>query len=374
MKISVATAKEIVKQISEILDQKINIIDTDGVIIASSTKEREGSIHGGAKKLLEENLNQLIVEDDLQYEGSKNGVNLPIMFQGELAGIIGITGKVEDVLKYGQIIKRMTEILLLDARIKEQDIIEQKARDRFLDEWILGGYEAKSPGEFYRMAEALSVDVQNPGRIVILQLFEEHTVEDRVQTEISRYVRRTIREQLAGNVFRTATRMVCVIGDVPDEKLESVVRGIIDEVKSLFHCRLIAGADSGSNVLHLRENFKKAEKALELSVKRDVDITCYDELDIDFLLGNIPKEASLQYIQKLFGERTEEEIQTCLEFVKLYLEADGSLVRLSEEMFLHKNTVKYKIKKLEEMTGVDIRTTKGTYLFTLALKLWENIQ
>ena len=41
MKISSATAKEIVNQISEVLGQKINIMDTDGVIIASSTAERE---------------------------------------------------------------------------------------------------------------------------------------------------------------------------------------------------------------------------------------------------------------------------------------------------------------------------------------------
>ncbi len=72
MKISSTTAKEIVKQISEVLEQKINIMDTNGIIIASSTAEREGSIHGGAKKIIRENLNQLIFENDSQYEGSQN--------------------------------------------------------------------------------------------------------------------------------------------------------------------------------------------------------------------------------------------------------------------------------------------------------------
>lgn len=374
MKISSATAKEIVNQISEVLGQKINIMDTDGVIIASSTAEREGSIHGGAKKIIEENLKQLIVENDLQYEGSQNGVNLPIIFQREIIGIIGITGKVEDVLKYGQIIKKMTEILLLDGRIKEQEIIEQKARDRFFDEWILCGYESKNPQEFYRMAEAFAVDVSKPKRIAVLQILSENKVEDRIQTEISRYIRKAVHEHFGGNVFRTATKIVCVLDEMDEEFLISGLREILYQIRNLFNCRLVAGIDSEAEVLHLYDNFRKAVKALELSIKRDSEVTCYDELDINFVLGNVPKEVCMQYIRRLFGDIELEEIQKYLDFAKIYLEANGSLVVMSEQLFLHKNTVKYKIKKLEQITGIDIRTSNGIYTYTLALKLWENVR
>ncbi len=372
MKISPATAKEIVNQISEVLDQKVNIIDTDGVIIASSTAEREGSIHGGAKKIIEENLNELIVENDLQYEGSQNGVNLPIVFQREIVGIIGITGKVEDVLKYGQIIKKMTEILLLDSRIKEQEIIEQKSRERFFDEWILGEYETKNPTEFYRTAETLAVDVEKPKRIVVLQIQADKLIEDRVQTEISGYIRRAMKERFNGNVFRTATKIVCILEEQKKETLFRGVQELIAEIQAMFGYQFVAGIDSGAGTLHLNENFKKAVKAVELSTKRGVDVTCYDELDIEFVLGTVSKEVCQQYIYRLFGNLEVEEIQKYLDFAGVYLEEDGSLVGISQRLFLHKNTVKYKIKKLEEVTGVDIRTSNGIYTFTLAMKLWEN--
>lgn len=373
MKISSATAKEIVNQISEVMEQKINIMDTDGVIIASTTAERVGSIHGGAKRIIKENLTQLIVENDLQYEGSQNGVNLPIVSQGEIVGIIGITGKVEDVLKYGQVIKRMTEILLLDRRIKEQEIIEQKARDRFFDEWILGGYEMKSPAEFYRMAENLAVDVHTPKRIVVLQMQSEKEIEDRIQTEISRYIRRAVQEQFAGNVFRTATKIVLVLDEPKQDVLRNSIRGIQKQISTLYGCRLIAGLDDKAEILHLHDSFKRAVKAMEVSAKRNADLTYYDELDIDFVFGNVPKEVCEHYIHKLFGDQKIEVIRRCLDFAQMYLSTNGSLVKMSERLFIHKNTVKYKIKKLEEITGVDIRTAEGIYKFMLALKLWENI-
>jgi carbohydrate diacid regulator len=82
-----------------------------------------------------------------EYEGSKNGINLPIEFNEEIIGVIGITGNYNQVYKYGQIIKKMTEILLLDSYRREQHMIEQKARDRFLEEWIFGRYESNYPQE-----------------------------------------------------------------------------------------------------------------------------------------------------------------------------------------------------------------------------------
>ena len=62
-----------------------------------------------------------------------------------------------------------------------------------------------------------------------------------------------------------------------------------------------------------------------------------------------------------------------LEFARIYLEENGSLIAIGERLFLHKNTVKYRIARLNEQTGVDIRTCRGAYIFTLALKFWNRL-
>lgn len=372
MKIEASIAKEIATQLAETIEQNINIMNTEGIIIASSDSAREGQIHEGAKKLIAEQLPLLVVEDNLQYAGAKNGVNLPIMFENELVGTIGITGKVSEVLKYGQIIRKMTEILLLDNRIREQAVIEQKARDRFYDEWILGKLEEKNEAEFKRMAEALGVDAFAVVRIAALAVSFEKTVDDSIYTQISHYIRKILRKELAGNAFRTATKMICIVEEDKSHLLAVTFKNITQELEKRYGCRIHIGVSNVPAKLHLHENYERASAALDMAIRRKELLVWYDEFDFDFVMQDIPKETCYRYLNRLFGEM-DTSAEKELEFAKVYLEENGSLIAIAEHLFLHKNTVKYRIAKLTERTGVDIRTCHGAYVFSLALKLWGRL-
>lgn len=372
MKIETSTAREIVTQLAETIGQNINIMDTDGIIIASSDPEREGQMHDGARKLIAERMPLLAVEDDVQYAGARNGVNLPIVFENELVGTIGITGKVSEVLKYGQIIKRMTEILLLDSRIRERTVIEQKARDRFYDEWILGELEEKNGAEFQRMAEALSIDVMRTVRIAAISISFDRKVDDDIYTQISRSIRKTLKNRLSGSAFRTATRMICIVDEEKTELLIPTFERTAEELRERYGCEIHIGVANIPATLHLRENYERASAALDMAVARGELLVRYDEFDLDFIMGEIPEETCRRYLTGLFG-RADASIASDMEFAGVYLEENGSLTAIGERLFLHKNTVKYRIARLTERTGVDIRTCHGAYVFTLAIKLWDRL-
>jgi len=101
------------------------ICDLDGVIIAAQVRSRIGNVHPGAQRLLRENLPEILVTTE-QEEASggtmKAGCNLPIHYNGELIGSIGITGdpeKSEPVTRMasGLIAKELRERELLDLLI-----------------------------------------------------------------------------------------------------------------------------------------------------------------------------------------------------------------------------------------------------------------
>lgn len=369
MEISQATASEIAKQLFETIGHKINIMNTQGVIIASSDLSRIGKIHGGAKKILDESLPYLIVEDDTQFEGSRNGVNLPIVFENEVVGVIGITGPVDQVFQYGKIIKRMTEILLLDSKTKEQLVIEQKARDRFFDEWILGKLEERNPLEFERMAASLSVNIKRPVRIAVLSLVSDYALSDNELTNISRDIRRFISTKLNGNAFRTATKLVCILDCHDNSYINKSLLELLSTIKRNYSCDCVAGIDHQKSVLHLNNNYSLALKAMEIAKKRGVPVLFYDPFDLEFMIEGLTRETKDRFIFSLFPNLPKEEIEGHLDFAKIYLEENGSLIAISNRLFLHKNTIKYKINKLTEITGVDIRTSRGIYLFTLATNM-----
>ena len=61
------------------------------------------------------------------------------MYQAEgIAGVIGITGRYEDVAGYGQIVKKMVEILIRENAEQDERRMGQRVLNRFLEDWVLG--------------------------------------------------------------------------------------------------------------------------------------------------------------------------------------------------------------------------------------------
>ena len=85
-------AQAIVEEIEPVIDESINIMDSDGIIVASTNVSRLGQYHGGAHRVVLERLPELTIEFDGQYPGSLKGVNFPIVVHDETIGVVGITG------------------------------------------------------------------------------------------------------------------------------------------------------------------------------------------------------------------------------------------------------------------------------------------
>lgn len=103
----------------KIINQELNFFSTEGVIIASTDPNRIGQVnHEGAQFALDKN-QPIVIEFDNQYEGAKQGINLPVDIDNQIVGVIGITGKKEEVAQYGEIIKEMTKVLILNNAARE---------------------------------------------------------------------------------------------------------------------------------------------------------------------------------------------------------------------------------------------------------------
>ncbi len=373
MVISESIANQVVEQLSCVIDQHINIMDVTGTIVGSTDKARIGTIHGGAKRILSENLKDLLIESNEEYEGSKSGINLPVLFDGEIVGVIGITGQSDEVRKYGEIIKKMTEILLRDSNAQEQRTIEQKARDRFFDEWLFNAFDVKSPEEFRRRAALLGIYPEKIKRVAILYITSDgiEPLSDLALTEISRDLRRILTEVKHAEMFRTATKFVCLFGGLSDKEITDVLRGAVSSVKNKHHCQVTAGIDSGSAAPHISGQFEQAERALNTSRGKNTDITVYDELDpVQFAYG-ISQKDRRRFIERLFGNIKSDEVDEWLSFLRVFYEMDGSINATAERLSMHKNTVQYKLNKLACLSGHDPRSFSSAFLFQFAIELSE---
>ena len=149
MYISKIAAQAIVEEIGEEIHEHVNMMDAEGVIIASTNSARIGQTHEGARRIITEGLPELYITGDMENETTRRGINLPLIVRGEIVGVVGITGEKERVVGYGKIVRRMTEIMVTDSIQKDKKRYDQRVRYRFIQEWI-----EKSAAGSYKIGRA----------------------------------------------------------------------------------------------------------------------------------------------------------------------------------------------------------------------------
>ncbi|MBU3071773.1 methyl-accepting chemotaxis protein [Clostridium estertheticum] len=87
--------RELAFSISSEVDCNVNIMGDGGEIIASTSIERIGTIHEGAKRIMSGEVFEIAIsaEDAHKLRGAKPGYNMSIMYENKVIGVIGISGE-----------------------------------------------------------------------------------------------------------------------------------------------------------------------------------------------------------------------------------------------------------------------------------------
>lgn len=378
MKFPKSSCMKIVQEISSIIGERVNMMDHEGVIIASTDPARIGTFHAGAKRVVEEKLESLTIRDNEEYEGAKPGLNLPIEFRGDIIGVIGVTGPEKKVGKYGQIIKKMTEILLLDISMRQEIDVEQRIRARFLNDWIHG-----LPQEINRqMVESgrqLGIDITAPRRILLVSIIPRRgpaTVAlQRGIDAAEGSVRKILSAQTEPIVFKSGSALVCLVPRAPDARMLEYARAVKARIETDAALSVCVGIDDAvASYVHIRTAYQHAQKALRTCVRSPSrDIRLYESINMEIFSGEIPDLTKLEYIRRIFRNCPPEEIEGWIALLDTYYGLEGSTTQAAQALFIHKNTLQYRLRLLFEKTGYDPRSIRFSSLYYNAIHFYHDL-
>lgn len=377
MNLSDTFAMQMVEELSTIIHQHINLIDKDGQIIASTDKSRIGSCHMGAKKMIEEGLPFLIIESDNEYIGSKKGVNLPIVVDDDVVGVIGITGERRDVEKYGEIIRKFTEMYIRDENLKQSKQQDEKIRSRFLENWLTNpNFVLES--NFRDTATALGVDINIPRRILLVTLLSDDGADVKKNQhkldEASRYLRSALCDRPGCYYLRIGTKLVFLVPEVSDDRLKEKCTKIVENIQNNYQIRVRMGIDERAYHYKLfHQAYVQAQKALTSAMMiQHRPLVRYKDLNIELFLYEIPQVIRQEFIDKIFVGLSQSEIDEMVHILETLYGNDGSIEKTAAQLFIHKNTLQYKLNKLFEITGHNPRHCLGIPLYYLAMAFHKN--
>lgn len=378
MYISQTAAQNIVDEIGREIKEHVNLMNEEGYIVASTDPLRIGMLHDGARKIIKESLSELYITSEMETRTTRKGINLPITIDGEIVGVIGITGERERVAGYGNIVRRMTEIMVRDTLRKDSHRYDRRVRYRFMEEWI-----AKSGTSYDRelieRGKRLGIDIEKPRRAIVFgfenyQLLSGTLDGQRRLEEMEAAIRHFIAKEKDILYLREPPRQICLVRGCADERLRVVAEGVIRLVSERFGEIVFAGMDSeNGGSVHIGHICEEAEKAAENCTASGRQLVFYKELSVELFLDEVSEDSMKRYLDKLFPDMELKELDAFMKLIDAYFRENGSIGSMAELLFMHKNTIQYKLKKLAELSGRDIRTPVGAAIHYMALTFYKKL-
>jgi carbohydrate diacid regulator len=353
--LSIKLAEEIVHQTMMRLHHNINVISTDGVILASGDKERVDSIHEGAIQVIKTGM-PLFIEDPLSEEfyHCKPGINLPIKFHEKIIGVIGITGNPHELQEIANLVQLTTEMIVHQVLTESKSEWQRKNGDLIFKALI---DHAPIDDAFKERIEKLSFPLEGPFQIVLVKQMGE------ASTMLPRHLENILYRQpalfgqvdlneyylfLCGHSVKRAKETIQQLAKLQKKfDLSIGVGAIVEELEELPYA------------------FNGAKTAIAFSNEHG-HVTYFEDVEVYTLFKNRNSYEIMHFVTKIHS-LTEKLTTTLLTF----FESNLQLNICAEKLGIHRHTLTYRLNKVYELTGYNPQHFEDAFVLKLALTLKE---
>ena len=158
---------------------------------------------------------------------------------------------------------------------------------------------------------------------------------------------------------------------IESSDLEKLARSIVDTLGSEFYTRVVVGIGTVvDGIKDLARSFKEAQVALEVGKVFDTEkaIVSYDNLGIARLIYQLPTTLCEMFLKEVFKKGSIESLDhETLFTIQKFFENSLNVSETSRKLFVHRNTLVYRLEKIKKLTGLDLREFDHAIVFKVAL-------
>ena len=159
--------------------------------------------------------------------------------------------------------------------------------------------------------------------------------------------------------------------DTDPKSLEKLAASIVDTLSGEYYTHSVVGVGSAvTGVRELARSFKETQIAIEVSKVFDTEknIITYDHLGIARLVYQLPTTLCETFLKEVFKKGSVETMdQETLFTIQKFFENSLNVSETSRKLFVHRNTLVYRLEKIKKITGLDLREFEDAIVFKVAL-------
>ena len=344
--------QNVITQLKEVSDRVFGVMDADGCVISCTDASLLGERWQEAALKAANAEGELTTFNQKTFKPIVNGINF-------FEYAVFCTGTDEAA----RISCQMAYIALNDAK----NFYEEKHdRGTFVKNIIMDNI---LPGDIYIRAKELRFATEAP-RAVFLVRQLGHVDVTAVDLLSGMFPDKT--QDFVLSINETDIAIVKQItASTSNEELEKIARSVEDAMKNELYIRTVIGI--GTVAEHLRslaDSYKEAQTAIEVGKVFDTDKTVmhYENLGIGRLIYQLPTTLCDIFLSEVFKKNSIDSLdQETLFTINKFFENNLNVSETSRKLFVHRNTLVYRLEKIKKLTGLDLRQFDHAIVFKVAL-------
>ena len=342
--------QNIIHQMKDVIGRNIGVIDENGIVIAASELAKIG-----------ESMQR--VREELSYSSNF------MVYGGYTYRFINTAGKnncitfVEGTDVHANKMSQMLAVTLSNIKSLYDEKYDKVS---FIKNIILDNI---LPSDIYIKSNELHFS-SDELRVVMVFRFQAPT--DTAPYDIIQGLVKDKPNDYVLNIGEVDVVLVKIVdrGTSP-ETLERFAASLVKEAGAKHSAKVLVGVSSVvENLKDLSRAYKEARISLEVGKVFDIEkpIMCYENLGIGRLIYQLPTTLCEIFLQEVFKSGSLESLdRETLMTVQSFFENNLNVSETSRKLFVHRNTLVYRLEKIKKLTGLDLREFDNAVTFKVAL-------
>ena len=340
----------IIHQMGDAANRTIGVIDDTGVIIACSELVKIGEARHG-------------IHDELAYTSDA------VTVEGYTYRPIGTAAKWEYIVFVegeDDTAERLADILSISLSTIKNLYDEKYDKNSFIKNIILDNI---LPSDIYIKGKELRFNTEEV-RVVFLIKFLS-------RTEVLPFnmVQQIFPDKNKDYVISTGETDIVLVKEVKPgtdiKEIEKIAKNIADTLNAEFYVKVSIGIGTVvDNIKDLARSYKEAQVAFEVGKVFDTEknIISYENLGIGRLIYQLPTTLCEMFLQEVFKNGSLDSLdRETLMTIQAFFENNLNVSETSRKLFVHRNTLVYRLEKIRKLTGLDLREFDHAITFKVAL-------
>lgn len=372
MTLTTKIVQPFIATLEEALHYKVTITDTNGYIVGSSDPARLNQFHPSAYEILCER--QPIESWDIATdsyvnvpEGVQLGYGERVIYDGECIGLIGLVGAPEEIKQSIKTAQLVLQLMLDRKKASDELKLISKDKKAFLLRLLQGQYG--SPEWIKERADTYKIDLSRPRYVLTVQINLEK-FDEKSPLELSQ-IKETMHRAIRSIFFEqedllyeydTGETVLLTAGKHLDasqrrRQIEKAAVRLYAELRE--QCKvsaLIGVSEECGDYTGIPLALRQGRMAAEIGAKTEngEGLYFYSQMRLGRIVASFSPEIRPILQRDILSKLLENHADSLLETLFSYFEMNGNVSQTAEKLFIHRNTLQYRFRKIKEITGFDI--------------------